>query len=110
MLSPLYLWTQQDRSRTPSIPIWSSRLYQFVEFQTMTGNCETLNNKKGLQCEVPLFMNPKDESLVVYYSAISVSAYRFHIAPSIFSVGGSACTSPVCISMIDTSIAPSIRG
>ena len=25
--SPLYLWTQQDRSRTPSTPIWSSRLY-----------------------------------------------------------------------------------
>ena len=26
MSSPLYLWTQQDRSRTPSTPIWSSRL------------------------------------------------------------------------------------
>ena len=25
--SPLYMWTQQDRSRTPSTPIWSSRLY-----------------------------------------------------------------------------------
>ena len=26
--SQVYLWTQQDRSRTPSTPIWSSRLYK----------------------------------------------------------------------------------
>ena len=24
--NPLYMWTQQDRSRTPSTPIWSGRL------------------------------------------------------------------------------------
>ena len=28
MQNPLYWWTQQDRSRTPSTRIWSSRVYK----------------------------------------------------------------------------------
>ena len=32
--SPLYLWTQQDRSRTPSTPIWCADSSQIVTMET----------------------------------------------------------------------------
>ena len=36
-------WTQQDRSRTPSTPIWSSRLYKFAPAVRPTFQWERLH-------------------------------------------------------------------
>ena len=41
--SPLYWWTQQDRSRIPSIPIWSSRVYKFAPAVRSTFQWERLH-------------------------------------------------------------------